>query len=397
MYVIFDQGPLTGGTVFAEPVQVLRAETPGDVAPVFAAIESARRAGKWLAGYTAYELGYVLQPKLSTLMPAPGDTPLMEFGVFDAPSAASARAIRAAPENLLDPLCPELTAAQHRALFDRVQAYISAGDIYQANLTFPLITASRSDARSLYAALSARQTVPHGALASLGGPTILSRSPELFFRVDGDGRIETRPMKGTMPRGDTPERDAANRARLITSEKDRAENLMIVDLLRNDIGRVARIGSVSVPDLFAIETYTTVHQMVSSVTAQLRDGVTVQDLFAALFPCGSITGAPKIRAMEIIAELEPNPRGAYCGAVGWISPDGPMAFNVAIRTLTMLDGGGIRLNVGGGIVHDSTADGEYAEALLKARFAELVADQVTADMSAATRISRNGRTMVMQA
>ena len=397
MHVIFDQGPLTGGTVFTEPAQVLRADDPAQVPGVFAAIEAARAAGKWLAGYAAYELGYVLQPKLAPLLPQLRDTPLMEFGVFDAPFSAPEPEVPPKPENMLDPLSPKLSAALHRALFERVQAYISAGDIYQANLTFPVHSASRSDARSLYAALAARQAVPHGALAALSGPTILSRSPELFFRVGADGRIETRPMKGTMPRGDTPERDAANRARLITSEKDRAENLMIVDLLRNDIGRVARIGSVSVPELFAIETYETLHQMASSVTAQLRPCVTIEELFTALFPCGSVTGAPKIRAMEIIAELEPEPRGAYCGAVGWISPGGPMAFNVAIRTLSMFEGGQIRLNVGGGIVHDSTADGEYSEALLKARFAELVTNQVTADTSAATRNSRKGRTMSMQA
>jgi para-aminobenzoate synthetase component 1 len=271
----------------------------------------------------------------------------------------------------LQPLSPSISADQHAGLFERVQNYISAGDIYQANLTFPLTSHTTSDGLALYDALAARQPVPHGAFVDLTGPMILSRSPELFFRIAADGRIETRPMKGTMPRGRTPQRDAANKARLITSEKDRAENLMIVDLLRNDISRIAQIGTVTVPELFAIETYSTVHQMVSTVAARVRPDLTLQQIFTALFPCGSITGAPKIRAMEIIAELEAEPRGAYCGAIGWIDPAGPMEFNVAIRTLTMYRDGQLRLNVGGGIVHDSTAQGEYSEALLKSRFAEL--------------------------
>ena len=392
MHVLFDQGPLKYGTLFADPTEVLRADTPEDVPRVFAAVEKARRSGKWLAGYAAYELGYLLQPKLAPLYRA-SDTPLIEFGVFDPPVPAPKAAVSG--ESNLDPLAAGLTVAQHQNKFDRIQDYITAGDIYQANLTFPLATATQSDPSALYAALAARQPVPHGAMVDLTGPLILSRSPELFFQISADGRIETRPMKGTMPRGRTPQRDAANRARLITSEKDRAENLMIVDLLRNDIGRVAEVGSVTVPELFAIETYATVHQMVSSVTARVRPGLTLKDLFTALFPCGSVTGAPKIRAMEIIAELEETPRGAYCGAVGWIDPGGPIAFNVAIRTLTLHRDGRARLNVGGGIVHDSTATGEYDEALLKSRFADLANSQSDAEKSAAIRSSRNGRTMSM--
>jgi len=178
-------------------------------------------------------------------------------------------------------------------------------------------------------------------------------------------------MKGTAARGATPLEDDGQRDWLAASEKNQAENLMIVDLLRNDISRVAELGSVHVPALFAVESYTTVHQMVSVVRARLRPEVRLAGVLGALFPCGSITGAPKIRAMQIIRELEDAPRGAYCGAIGWVAPDGRMSFNVAIRTLCLGPDGGVRFNVGGGVVQDSTAEAEYEEALWKARFATL--------------------------
>ncbi len=178
-------------------------------------------------------------------------------------------------------------------------------------------------------------------------------------------------MKGTAPRGRTAAEDTALRGSLAASEKDRAENLMIVDLLRNDVSRIAGIGSVHVPRLFRVESYETVHQLVSEVAGLLREGTTLAQVFAALFPCGSVTGAPKIRAMEIIRELEDAPRGAYCGATGWIAPGGALRLGVTIRTLMMRTGGSVRLNVGGGVVHDSTGAGEYEEALWKARFADL--------------------------
>jgi para-aminobenzoate synthetase component I len=209
--------------------------------------------------------------------------------------------------------------------------------------------------------------VGHGAFADLGvGPAVVSLSPELFVRVVG-GRIETRPMKGTAPRDADPVRDAALAAELFGSEKARAENLMIVDLLRNDLSRVARAGTVRVPELFAIEPYATVHQMTSTVVGELDGPASLSRLMPALFPCGSVTGAPKIRAMQIIRELEPHPRGVYCGSVGWMAPDGDCDFSVAIRTLSV-EGERVTMNVGGGIVADSTAEGEWEEALWKTRF-----------------------------
>jgi para-aminobenzoate synthetase component 1 len=202
---------------------------------------------------------------------------------------------------------------------------------------------------------------------------VVSRSPELFFRVER-GRLESRPMKGTAPRDPDPVRDAALAADLAASEKDRAENLMIVDLLRNDFSRLCRVGSVRVPALYAMEKYATVHQMTSTVTGELLGDPGLSGLMPALFPCGSVTGAPKIRAMEIIRALERSPRGIYCGAVGWMAPDGDADFSVAIRTQSLYPhgepGGEIVVNVGGGVVIDSTAAGEWEEALWKARFAK---------------------------
>ncbi len=225
------------------------------------------------------------------------------------------------------------------------------------------------DPLAAFWSLIERQPVHYGALVALEGPVLLSRSPELFFRLGSDGVIETHPMKGTAPRGSHAAEDAAIVAAMLGDEKSQAENRMIVDLLRNDISRISTVGTLEVPKLFDIETYPTVHQMVSHVQAELAPGLTVTDILAALFPCGSVTGAPKLRAMEILHALETGPRDAYCGAIGLIRPDGSMQFNVAIRTLSLFADGRAVFNVGGGIVFDSTAEAEYAECLLKARFA----------------------------
>ncbi|KAA9007810.1 aminodeoxychorismate synthase component I [Histidinibacterium aquaticum] len=362
----FDEGPLGTGTLFSAPREVIVAREAEEVPEALAAAQAAHEGGAWLAGFASYELGYALVEKLRRLMPECRALPLLCLGVFDRPEPAEA--LPAAGAVRLGPPVPGWDEAAYAAAFARVADYIAAGDIYQANLTFPMTLAVAGQAADLYALLRESQPVRHGALIDLGGEEwLLSRSPELFFRADADGRIETRPMKGTARRGATPEEDAALKAGLAASEKNRAENLMIVDLLRNDIGRICRIGSVRVPELFSVESYRTVHQMTSLVTGQLARRVTLAEVFEALHPCGSITGAPKIRAMEIIAELEPAPRDAYCGAIGWVAPDGAMQFSVGIRTLHMA-GGAVRLGVGGGIVHDSTAEDEYREALLKARF-----------------------------
>ncbi len=239
------------------------------------------------------------------------------------------------------------------------------------NLTFPLASRFAGTIEQLYAQLQRRQPVPHGVLVDLGGVALLSRSPELFFSLSENGKLTTRPMKGTAPRGKTAAADDALRDELQSSEKNRAENLMIVDLLRNDMSRVSEVGSVTVPELFSVERFATLHQMTSCITSQVCKGITFKELFRALFPCGSITGAPKVRAMQIIRDIETQPREAYCGSIGWIAPNGAMEFNVAIRTLLCRQDQTVQMNVGGGIVYDSTAQSEYEEALLKSRFANL--------------------------
>jgi para-aminobenzoate synthetase component 1 len=260
---------------------------------------------------------------------------------------------------------------EYRERFAILHDHIARGDCYQANLTFPFQQDWSGSPLSLFATMRARQPVRYAALVELGGPTILSRSPELFFKSDADGWIETHPMKGTMPRGKNAAEDRANVDFLKSDVKSQAENRMIVDLLRNDISRITEPETLDVPDLFRIESYPTVHQMVSTVRARLLPQTGLAEIMQALFPCGSVTGAPKISAMKILRKLETGPRGAYCGAIGWAAPDGTAQFNVAIRTLSLFDDGEAVLNAGGGIVFDSKAESEYDEALLKARFASL--------------------------
>lgn len=378
--ILFDQGPARQPVLFTGRQALVTAWEPEEIAPAFAAMAAARAAGCWLAGYASYELGYALEPKLAALMPPGRRVPLLAFEVHAAPVDGAPMLARANAEAAgagLGALQPDWTLRQYGHAFDRVAGLIRAGDCYQVNLTVPIRARATGTPLGLYGALRAVQPVRHGAFADLGlGPVILSRSPELFFRLTASGRIETWPMKGTARRDADPVRDAALKAALAASAKDRAENLMIVDLLRNDISRLCEVGSVRVPELFRVETYTTVHQMISRVVGQLRAPLDIEALFRALFPCGSITGAPKIRAMQVIRELEPEPRGPYCGAIGWIAPDGSAQFNVAIRTLSLFRGGpdpgwNVVMNVGGGLVYDSTAASEYEEALWKARFARL--------------------------
>jgi len=267
---------------------------------------------------------------------------------------------------------PDLPRDRVEAMVRRTIDYIEAGDIYQANIThrFRATLPAELDRLSLYDALRRRNPATFAAYLDFGEIAILSSSPERFLklRLDADGSavVETRPIKGTRPRGGTVAEDTAEAARLLASEKDRAENLMIVDLLRNDISRVSAIGSVKVPVLFGLESYATVHHLVSVVTSRLLPDRDAVDLLRASFPGGSITGAPKIRAMEIIAELEPNRRGPYCGSIGYLGADGSMDTSIVIRTYC-LTGRDLSFQVGGGIVADSDPAAEYDETLDKAR------------------------------
>lgn len=251
----------------------------------------------------------------------------------------------------------------------RIRDYIAAGDVYQVNLAqrFHVPPPFGGSPLALYRRLRARNPAPFGAYLEFGGAHIASISPERFIRLDATTRTaEARPIKGTRPRAAAPAQDAALARELSASEKDRAENVMIVDLLRNDLGKVCRTGSVRVPSLFALESHPTVHHLVSTVTGELADGADAFDLLDAAFPGGSITGAPKIRAMQLIAELERAPRGVYCGAIGYVSATGAMDFNIPIRTM-VLHTGGITFHAGAGIVWDSEPAAEYDETLVKAR------------------------------
>jgi para-aminobenzoate synthetase component 1 len=257
----------------------------------------------------------------------------------------------------------------HRAYLDavaRVREYILAGDIFQANLSQRFDAPLRETAWEFYRRLRTRNAAPFAAFLDLPDAAVLSASPERFLRVDVEGRVETRPIKGTRPRGLGPEHDAALGQALVESDKDRAENLMIVDLMRNDLSRACASGTVRVPELFALERYATVHHLVSTVVGRLARGTDALDLVRAAFPGGSITGAPKVRAMEIIAELEPSQRGVYCGAIGYWSVTGALDTNIAIRTTVARDGH-LYFNAGGGIVADSDPEQEYLETLDKAR------------------------------
>jgi para-aminobenzoate synthetase component 1 len=256
----------------------------------------------------------------------------------------------------------------HRGYLDavaKVREYIVAGDIFQANLSQRFQAPLREPPFQLYRRLRQRNPAPFAAYLGFDDVTVLSASPERFLRLDHDRQVETRPIKGTRPRGLLPMHDAALGRALAESEKDRAENVMIVDLLRNDLSRVCRPGTVRVPELFALEQHPTVHHLVSTVVGELEPAADAVDLARAAFPGGSITGAPKVRAMEIIAELEPTRRGIYCGSIGYISATGAMDSSIVIRTFVAV-GGELYFQAGGGIVADSDPELEYRETLDKA-------------------------------
>ncbi|MCO6185043.1 aminodeoxychorismate synthase component I [Rhizobium sp. L1K21] len=365
--------------LFAAPREIIRVDRKADFFPALKRMEEAQAAGYWLAGYMSYEAGHLFEKKLARFADDGGPVPYLLFGVFDVPQTdhpLAAPRQRSENEPFISQPRAEWDAAAYAERFETLHQHLRRGDCYQGNLTFPIEASWSGDPLAGFWSLTARQPVRYGAYVNLGGPIVLSRSPELFFKVDREGWIETHPMKGTAPRGASPEEDAAIVAAMKADEKTQAENRMIVDLLRNDISRVSEVGTLDVPKLFEVETYPTLHQMISVVRAKLLSEVRLTDIFASLFPCGSVTGAPKMWAMEILAGLEAGPRGVYCGSIGYIAPDGSMRFNVAIRTIVLSEDGRARFNVGGGVVFDSTAESEYDEALLKARFA--VGDQVIA-------------------
>lgn len=378
-FVLFDDARERNAAparLYRDPVSIIAAYRLEEVQPALDRIAEAGEAGLHAAGYMSYEAGLALEDRLAPLARRhhirPGSAPLLWFGLFDGLRFIKPEAVQALlpdPSGVrIEPLRPLIQEDAYYAAFDRVQEYIRAGDIYQVNLTFPCATRFHGDLMALYGAVRPRQRAGYGGVIRTGSHDILSFSPELFFTCVR-GQLTARPMKGTAVRSADAHRDALLARELESDPKQRAENLMIVDLLRNDLSRVSRAGTVTVPDLFHVESYPTVHQMVSTIRARLLPGLSPVDVLRVLFPCGSITGAPKVRAMEIIGEVEPFPRGVYTGAVGWIDPDGDAAFNVAIRTICVEEGRpeGL-LGLGSGIIADSDAASEWAECLAKGRF-----------------------------
>ena len=385
-FVLLDDARADGGParLYRDPVELVIARRAEDVPAALARAEALLAAGHTLAGHFAYEAGLALEPRLAGLAArrVGADGPLLWLGAFADCTEIPATDISgwlAGPGGhpaRLGPLEPQLSAGAYVARFAELAGAIAAGDIYQANFTLPLAGSWRGDPLALYAALRQAGGGGHGGVIWDGGHWLLSCSPELFFTLGPDG-LTMRPMKGTRPRAADPAEDAALAAELVASPKDRAENLMILDLMRNDAARIAVPGSVRVEAPFAIESYPSVHQMVSTVRAQLTPQVGLATLVRALFPCGSVTGTPKIRAMELLTEVERDPRGAYCGAIGRIAPAagegaGRAEFNVAIRTLRLAPdgtgGGQAVLGVGSAVVADSAAMGEWRECLVKGGF-----------------------------
>lgn len=349
---------------FQSPINTFTTNRLDEIYPLLVAAEAAAKSGHWVALMLSYEAAPAFDAALKTS--AAGPFPLGWVAVFEQPPEACEQIAVADYEAGL--WAPLVSRAAFGAAIARIREFIAKGDSYQVNYTFPLGATFKGDPRSWYRDLCIAQGAAYCAYFDLGRYKVLSVSPELFFERVGQ-TIRTRPMKGTIRRGRWAGEDDAMARKLGQSAKDRAENVMIVDLLRNDLGRVSVPGSVDVTRLFEIERYETLWQMTSTVEATLKNGAGFPELMAGLFPCGSITGAPKIRTMEIIRELEPFPRGVYTGTLGFLRPGGDAVFNVAIRTVVIdSEKGEATFGVGGGITYDSTAELEYEECLVKSSF-----------------------------
>ncbi|MFS0891138.1 aminodeoxychorismate synthase component I [Peribacillus frigoritolerans] len=348
---------------FANPKKVITAHSIEDVLPQFQKVQESIEQGNYAAGYVSYEAAPAFEQSFKVKDGA--KMPLLWFGIFDKPEAEIPEKVTGAFQ--LSEWQSETDSNAYRSGFQRIKSEIKKGNTYQVNYTMRLQSQFEGDDFAFFERLKRAQRSNYSAYLNVGSHRILSASPELFFRWE-DGQLITRPMKGTVKRGTTLKGDQLNAEWLAASEKNQAENYMIVDLLRNDLGMIAEPGSVEVPQLKAIEKYPTVWQMTSTITADTNPGTTIIDIFKALFPCGSITGAPKIKTMEIIADIENSPREVYCGAIGFITPESEAVFNVPIRTVVIdKETGKAEYGVGGGITWDSELSEEYDEAFLKAK------------------------------
>jgi len=365
-----------GAWLFENPIDIIRADTPQQVLPSIEKLETADKNGLFAVGFCSFELAYVLEPSLMALLRQQRCMPLLWFGIFKSRQKLSADETTAYLNHKkqgdvkVGELHPEWSLPEYTSRFDKAREAIMAGEVYQLNLTFKTSFECVGDPIALYLKLREQQHVSFGAYIDTPEFKILSLSPELFIRQNGV-QIETRPMKGTAPRAFLPDEDKKAALMLAADTKSQAENLMIVDLMRNDIGRIAEHHSVAVQNLFEVETYKTLHQMISTVQATLKPDISLLELLKAIFAPGSIVGAPKIQAMKCIRQLEDGARGVYCGAIGMIG-GGQKVFNVAIRTAVLMPSGKDtykgEMGIGSGVVYDSIAENEYQECLLKAKF-----------------------------
>ncbi|MGP4076241.1 aminodeoxychorismate synthase component I [Halobacillus sp. K22] len=346
---------------FADPDRIISAETIEQVEQAFLEVNEALKQGFYAAGFVSYEAAPAFDPSFQ--VHSSPEWPLVWFGIFNEPVSSEASAELGSFQ--VSDWHMEGDYNQYKNGISQIKQAIKLGETYQVNYTTRLKADFSGDEYAFYRQLAAAQKSSYCAYINTGRHQLLSASPELFFRID-EGTIMTKPMKGTAARGRFPAEDEKLKADLHCSEKERSENLMIVDLLRNDLGRIALPGTVHVPELFEVETYPTVHQMTSTIKGQLADSFSMWEVFQALFPCGSITGAPKVRTMEYIKKLEPSPREVYCGAIGYMTPEKEAVFNVPIRTV-MLDEGTAAYGTGGGVTWESTSEGEYEEIHTKAR------------------------------
>jgi para-aminobenzoate synthetase / 4-amino-4-deoxychorismate lyase len=359
------------GLLFDAPRRIVSCREPAAVSACLEQLDAEVRRGRFVAGFLAYEAGYGLQPKLSQLGRS-SDEHALWFGVFD--ECRELRGIELGQWLARDDGDARVTEPRfdrshpdYAADFAKVQAHLRAGDSYQVCQSLRARFELSGSPRALFRKLRAAQRTCYSALIDTGEYSLLSLSPELFYRKCS-GRLELEPMKGTAAAQGDAAADAALAELMRTDPKTRAENVMIVDLLRNDVGRLATPGSVRVPKLFTVERWGSVLQMTSTITAEVDPELGLATIMKSLFPSGSVTGAPKLRTMQIIRELEPSPRGIFCGSIGYVTPQNDACFNVAIRTLRVLPDGDATLGVGSGVVIDSDCDAERAECLLKARF-----------------------------